>query len=98
MYKSYCPWMSLSVPSAGTQNCMDWRLLVKERIANFKNNMKKITNIFFEGLENIFGLDSVWSFWLNRLVQQDPQICLGQPAYCATGEGFVAVTVAVDDR
>ena len=60
--------------------------------------MKKITNIFFEGLENIFGLDSVWSFWLNRLVQQDPQICLGQPAYCATGEGFVAVAGAIDDR
>ena len=55
VYKSYCPWMSLSVPSAGTQNFMDWRLLVKERIANIKNNMKKIRNIFLEDLENIFG-------------------------------------------
>ena len=76
VYKVWCPYVCLFVPSCGTQNRMDWRLLVKERIARIARLRTRfgLKKIFFGG----WGMRGV-----NSLVSLDQNCCLGQSAYSA---------------
>ena len=58
--------IQLLFPFCGTQNCMNWTLLIEERIAK---KWKLWTNF---GVLNFFLV----------LVCQDKHFCLGKPAYC----------------
>ena len=81
-YKLQCMFVCVFVPSAKTQNRVDWRLRVNEHIAKIKTKTKRP---FFS---RIFCLNCL-GLWLSRLVPRDKVFILANQATVHSGGVFV---------
>ena len=58
-YSLHCPCVEMCVPSDGSRNFVDWKLLVKEH--NVK--IAKLRNPFFGKVYTMFRFKQVWFFY-----------------------------------